>query len=251
VTLRPAAAQTLALVLHELATNAAKYGGFSSRSGQVAISWKMDKECLEFEWQERGGPPVHAPRTRGFGTRSVIASVESQLGGQAQFDWQPEGLVCRLSVPRAGHKQANANGEPTQIDDVKPFAPLSIAGPRVAVVEDEALVAMVMCDMLHDLGYSVVGPFSNTAEAMAAVKNGRMDAAILDVNLGNELVYEFADALDRSAIPYIFVTGYSTEDVEGRFRNVPVLQKPVERHTLEGVFLLDQTNGHKVVGSER
>jgi CheY-like chemotaxis protein len=119
------------------------------------------------------------------------------------------------------------------------------------VVEDEALVAMVMCDMLHDLGYSVVGPFSNTAEAMAAAKNGRMDAAILDVNLGNELVYEFADALDRSAIPYIFVTGYSTEDVEGRFRNVPVLQKPVERHTLEGVFLLDQTNGHKVVGSER
>jgi CheY-like chemotaxis protein len=173
------------------------------------------------------------------------------LGGQAQFDWQPEGLVCRLSGPRAGHKQANAaNGEPTHIDDVKPFAPLSIAGPRVAVVEDEALVAMVMCDMLHDLGYSVVGPFSNTAEAMAAAKNGRMDAAILDVNLGNELVYEFADALDRSAIPYIFVTGYSTEDVEGRFRNVPVLQKPVERHTLEGVFSLDHTNSHKVVGSE-
>ena len=50
-------------------------------------------------WEETGGPCVEQPISRGFGTRSVIASIESQLGGQAEFDWRPEGLVCRLSVP--------------------------------------------------------------------------------------------------------------------------------------------------------
>jgi two-component sensor histidine kinase len=50
-------------------------------------------------WEERNGPPVAEPVSRGFGTKSVIASIESQLGGHAEFDWRPEGLICRLSVP--------------------------------------------------------------------------------------------------------------------------------------------------------
>ena len=50
-------------------------------------------------WEERNGPLVEKPASRGFGTRSVIASIESQLGGQAEFDWRSEGLICRLSVP--------------------------------------------------------------------------------------------------------------------------------------------------------
>jgi len=76
----------------------------------------------------------------------------------------------------------------------------------VAIVEDEALVAMVMCDMLTELGYSVVGPFSNTSDALAAIKAGRLDAAILDVNLGHEMAYD--------------VTGYGTQDVESLFGGV-------------------------------
>jgi PAS domain S-box-containing protein len=234
VTLKPAAAQTLALALHELATNAAKYGALSVHTGRVAISWVMDKETLRFEWRESGGPAVQAPVARGFGTRSVIASIETQLGGQASFDWSPGGLACVLTVPRAG--QTRARSLPEKTEEAKPSSPISIAGPRVAVVEDEALVAMVMCDMLHDLGYSVVGPFSSTSDAMAAAANGRMDAAILDVNLGNEMVYDFADLLNRRAIPFVFVTGYGTEDVENRFRSVPILQKPIERQALQGIF---------------
>jgi CheY-like chemotaxis protein len=234
VMLKPIAAQTLALALHELATNAAKCGALSSPTGRVQLSWKMLKERLELEWKEMAGPPITAPTKQGFGTRSVIASVESHLGGRAEFDWQPDGLVCRLSVPNAGQKQKTKTSK--EIDGAKPFNHFAIAGRRVAVVEDEALVAMVMCDLLQDLGYSVVGPFSCTSDALAAAKNGHMDAAILDVNLGNELVYDFADVLERQAIPFIFVTGYGTDDVEGRFRNVPVLQKPVDRQTLQNIL---------------
>jgi PAS domain S-box-containing protein len=99
VQLEPATAQTVALALHELVTNSAKYGALSTLSGRLSISWKDQAGLLRIEWTEIGGPPVDKPISRGFGTRSVIASIESQLGGQAEFDWRREGLVCCLSVP--------------------------------------------------------------------------------------------------------------------------------------------------------
>jgi PAS domain S-box-containing protein len=99
VQLQPATAQTLALALHELVTNSAKYGALSTLSGRLSIGWEMQGEFLLLTWEESGGPLVHKPTSRGFGTRSVIASIESQLGGQALFDWRSEGLICRLQVP--------------------------------------------------------------------------------------------------------------------------------------------------------
>jgi two-component sensor histidine kinase len=102
--LQPATAQTLALALHELVTNSAKYGALSMLSGRISLKWQIEAEdLLLLAWEEMGGPLVQKPTSRGFGTRSVIASVESQLGGQADFDWRPEGLICRLSVPLSPH----------------------------------------------------------------------------------------------------------------------------------------------------
>jgi two-component sensor histidine kinase len=99
IQLQPATAQTLALALHELVTNSAKYGALSTRSGRLSIKWETEADVLRMVWEEKNGPVVEKPVSRGFGTRSVIASIESQLGGQAEFDWRSEGLICRLSVP--------------------------------------------------------------------------------------------------------------------------------------------------------
>ena len=99
--LQPATAQTLALALHELVTNSAKYGALSTLSGQLSIEWDVENEVLTLTWEETGGPLVQTPTSRGFGTRSLLASVESQLGGQALFDWRAEGLICRLLIPLA------------------------------------------------------------------------------------------------------------------------------------------------------
>src|SRR6266550_27872 len=99
IQLQPATAQTLALALHELVTNSAKYGALSTLSGRLSIKWETQEDVLLMVWEEKDGPVVERPIARGFGTRSVIASIESQLGGQAEFDWRSEGLVCRLSVP--------------------------------------------------------------------------------------------------------------------------------------------------------
>jgi two-component sensor histidine kinase len=99
IQLHPATAQTLALAIHELITNSAKYGALSVRSGRLDVRWDIRDGNLDLSWNEQGGPPVTKPTTRGFGTRSVIASVNSQLGGRAEFDWRVEGLLCRLCVP--------------------------------------------------------------------------------------------------------------------------------------------------------
>ena len=111
--LQPATAQTLALALHELVTNSAKYGALSALSGRLNIGWEARPDALQLIWEEHGGPPVEKPISRGFGTRSVIASIESQLGGKAEFDWRSEGLICRLTVPLTRDAQAREAGHPS------------------------------------------------------------------------------------------------------------------------------------------
>jgi len=116
IQLQPATAQTLALALHELVTNSAKYGALSALSGRLRIKWEVKGEFLILAWEESGGPLVQQPTTRGFGTRSVIASIESQLGGQALFDWRSEGLICRLLVPLT--RQATLSGRDDRHDAI-------------------------------------------------------------------------------------------------------------------------------------
>jgi PAS domain S-box-containing protein len=115
VQLEPATAQTVALALHELVTNSAKYGALSTLTGRLAVNWEHVAGLLTIIWVETGGPRVERPVSRGFGTRSVIASIESQLGGQAEFDWRPEGLVCCLSVPLSGREFA---ADPVSLRDI-------------------------------------------------------------------------------------------------------------------------------------
>ncbi|MGI8842037.1 MAG: sensor histidine kinase [Caulobacteraceae bacterium] len=94
------AVTSLALVLHELATNAAKYGAFSTERGRVHVSWAAKGGRLLLTWEERGGPPVKgAPAREGFGSLLARRSVAGQLNGELAFDWAAKGLTVRLSAP--------------------------------------------------------------------------------------------------------------------------------------------------------
>ena len=116
VSLQPRTAQTLALALHELLTNSAKYGALSTTSGHLSISWQTAGAMLVLTWEETGGPPVSEPTSRGFGTRGLMASIESQLGGKTLFDWRREGLVCRLLVPIAQGMPADVEAEQSLVE---------------------------------------------------------------------------------------------------------------------------------------
>ncbi len=99
VRLVPAAATTLIMVLHELATNAAKHGALSTAAGRVALDWRSDGGAVELRWAESAGPPVQPPTRRGFGSTSIEQSIVSSLGGEARFDFAPAGLVCTMRLP--------------------------------------------------------------------------------------------------------------------------------------------------------
>jgi two-component sensor histidine kinase len=102
VRLAAAATQPLSLALHELATNAAKYGALSAGGGRVALAWEVTDGALRLRWRETGGPPVAAPPARrGFGTRVLEATLRDQLGGRIERRWETGGLVCDLEVPLA------------------------------------------------------------------------------------------------------------------------------------------------------
>jgi len=242
VLLAPTKAQTLALALHELAVNAAKYGALSTATGKLALRWEVQDDALIIHWHESAGPQTQKPAATGFGTQIITGSIERQLGGKTRFEWLATGLRCTLTVPlgeRLEHGAFNGSGAPA----ASPAAARPMAVRRVMVVEDEALVALVLADQLIDMGLSVVGPCGSVKEAQAAVAEGDFDAAILDVNLGGELVYPVADQLVSLGIPFVFVTGYGRESIDRRFAQALVLEKPVERELLEDIFVRSGDRG--------
>jgi PAS domain S-box-containing protein len=240
VSLEPRTAQTLALALHELSTNAAKYGALSVMSGRVKLTWELRSEKLVLQWVESDGPATLPPATPGFGIRVISASIERQLEGEAKFDWRPEGLHCSLAVPRGDQIEPLVRyaGAHRATGEDKPSLPVQLeTGNRVLLVEDEILVAMMMRDILTELGFSVIGPFSRLSEAMVAAVHDDIDAGIIDVNLGGEFVYPVADVLVARKIPFVFVTGYGVESIDSRFADVPIVKKPVQRQVLQKIFI--------------
>jgi two-component sensor histidine kinase len=100
VMLKPELAQAMAVALHELATNAAKYGALSGAKGQVCVEWSSAADrWLVLHWTETGGPPVNPPTRKGFGTRMIETMIRGHEGGEVRLDWRAEGLACEITLP--------------------------------------------------------------------------------------------------------------------------------------------------------
>jgi two-component sensor histidine kinase len=93
-----ATATTLALIVHELATNSLKYGAFSSEAGTIDISCLSEDRDVVLIWAERGGPPVVEPSNRGFGSKLITRSISAQLAGSIAYDWSPGGVIVTLRM---------------------------------------------------------------------------------------------------------------------------------------------------------
>jgi CheY-like chemotaxis protein len=234
----PSAAQFLAIAIHELTTNAAKYGALSCAEGRVAVTWHLTREGLHLSWDESRGPPISGPPQRqGFGTRVIATGVERQLRGHVTFDWRPQGLLVRILVPsehlvlegedhRRGEELARTSPRP-------PYEPRArLAHRRILVVEDEALIAVQIEDLLAGQGCAVVGPATGLDSAVALASSERLDAAILDVNLSGATTEPVAARLRQRCVPFIVLTGYATEAVTAAYDGAPVVAKPFEEERL-------------------
>jgi PAS domain S-box-containing protein len=237
--LLPGSSQALALAIHELATNAAKYGSLSSHSGSVAVAWRpiasqAGGTQLELTWVERGGPAIAEPPGRnGFGSTVIRSSIERQLGGTLDLDWASEGLTCRIVVP------AEQLSDSVCAATVPPPSPAmaptsgSIEGCRILIVEDEALIALQIEMVVEDLGCEMVGPVATVADALDQLRAGAPDAAVLDVNLAGERSDRVAQALVAMGVPFLYCTGYADgPDGSAPFADVERVAKPLDPEVL-------------------
>ena len=111
--------------------------------------------------------------------------------------------------------------------------PHAETGPRILVVEDEAMVSMMLEDMLEDLGCAVVGPAASVAAGLALARTAEVDAAVLDVNLAGDKAFPIADVLAERGIPFVYATGYGRAGLRAEDGDRPVVQKPYSLQDLE------------------
>ncbi len=234
--LTPKSALALSLALHELATNATKYGAFSIATGHVAVKWQVrDDGGLGLSWTESGGPPVVPPTRRGFGSSLIERALTLETGGRATIDYRPGGVVCDIILPRASLVELSvkpvAKPEPLKIPSPQNAVPTAL---RLLIVEDSYLLVITLEDMCEDLGWQIVGPASRLDEAMELARTGTFDVALLDVNLNGEMSWEVADVLTARGIPFAFSTGYDQTDMlPAHLAGSHVVAKPYRLDDLE------------------
>jgi chemotaxis family two-component system sensor kinase Cph1 len=241
--LRPRAALGLSLAIHELTTNAAKYGALSTPSGTVDVAWRLmrseadgDKRDLRLRWHESGGPPVDRPQRRGFGSVVIERGMAYELGGTVDLRFDPLGVTCDIVLPGENFFDGTdrSGGQSATHDHPSDATKLGARAPRVLVVEDSLLVTLDIEAVLRKMKWRIAGPAARASQALELAATQELDAAVLDLNLDGALSFETADVLRRRGIPFLFETGYQGSTViPERFRDVPVVWKPFEPEDLE------------------
>lgn len=235
ITLTANAVQSVSMVINELATNALKYGALSADRGRVAVEWSvLDGGELELRWTEVGGPAVRKPKSTGFGFTLINEVTTFQLGGRVEMKWPAEGLQLIVTLPASVYRLDTAH-ERAIVTDAPPEPVSKPRTGRVLVVEDERLIAMELCKVLASLGWDVAGPAASIEDAVELLREAPFpDVAVLDVNLNGKAVYPVAERLRILDVPFIFCTGYDELDQSERYRDDPVIRKPVNFTLLDG-----------------
>ncbi len=228
VRLPPPAAQCIGMALHELATNAAKYGALSAERGRIEIIWSIavDRDCFELTWRESGGPRVSAPSRKGFGTTVIGKMVSVSLGGTADLRFSATGLEWNVVCSAADLLR-------DQVPAFEANAPNIKSGSRrVLLVEDEPLVAHDLASILEAANFTVIGPAGSVAEALAHLKRHDCEAGVLDIYLRNETSEAIAETLLQRSIPFVVVSAYLANQQPQIFSHAPRVPKPVSAKSL-------------------
>lgn len=232
--LTPRAANALSLALHELATNAIKYGALSVEGGRVLLDWRKRPDGgFALDWQETGGPPVVQPTRTGFGAVLLDRVTGRELGGGGKVSYEKSGVKVHLTAARAALADPKT-AEPAPAPDGVSSGPAGgrggVEGLRLLIVEDATLLALELEAGLVEAGAVIVGTAGDVDEALALAE-APLDAAVLDVNLGGRLVTPVAERLAARGIPFVFATGYGERGAPGGF-DVPIVRKPYNIHQI-------------------
>ena len=249
VSLSPKAAEILTLAVHELATNALKYGALAVPDGKVTVRWdtveKGGVPWLTFDWLEQGIPKRPQvtngayPR-RGFGSELIEARIPYELRGQGELVFETGGARCHLEFPLLPGASVLETGAPLRATvsggalDMSGIPDLS--GLRVLVVEDEYYIATDIARALRGAGAQVSGPCPTEEAARIELVTQHPDAVVLDINLGSGPSFTLAEMVKDHGIPFVFVTGYDQGKIPEEFKDVERLEKPTQlRHIVQAI----------------
>ena len=212
VLVTPEAYTILALVVHELATNSAKYGSLSARAGTVEVALARTAfGDLALRWREVGGPPVTAPSRHGFGSTIITRSIPHDLQGEADVRYKLAGVEAEFLIP--GRYLATPEAGARRIAPPAPEPLRAATGAvhpaRVLVVEDSIIIALDTEENLKRLGVAEVRLESSVTGALAAIEEVPWDFAIIDFNLGGESSEPIAEALRAAGVRFVLATGYA------------------------------------------
>ncbi|MFM7404765.1 MAG: HWE histidine kinase domain-containing protein [Erythrobacter sp.] len=243
VLIAPEAYTILALVVHELATNSAKYGSLSAHAGVVDVSLgRTAFGDLALHWRESGGPAVTAPSRYGFGSTIISRTIPHDLLGEADVRYALSGLEADFLVP-ARYLTASA-------PDARPGPALVPGGPReaaalagtpptrVLVVEDSIIIALDTEENLRRLGVAEAQIANSVAGALAVIAEQAPDFAIIDFNLGGDSSEPVADALRAARVRFVLATGYAEGAAHfERLGAEAVLRKPYGMTEIERLLV--------------
>lgn len=241
VLVSPQAYTVLALVLHEMVTNSAKYGSLCDRRGELDITLKRSPDGdLVIDWKEVGGPPVKEPTRRGFGSTIIERSIPFELHGETKLEFKETGLeaVFRIPsshiqptgemVPMLPSGQTVTTGEKGQANISGQSEALGAARPKhILIVEDSMIIALDTAEILRRLGIEDVSTCSSVAGAIEAIERTEPDYAIVDFNLGSETSEPIIRELRNRSIPFVLATGYGdVSEQAAKLGAAGVLKKP-------------------------
>ncbi|MET1027421.1 MAG: HWE histidine kinase domain-containing protein, partial [Dongiaceae bacterium] len=234
ILLQPTAFSTIALVVHELVTNARKYGALKVPGGRITLQSAVDAAGdIAISWRESGGPPVAPPQRRGFGSTILEELIPFELDGVSTARYPPTGLELDLVLPAAVAQAAS------DVSGAIPFHDKAMDGDvaglasllaKTLLVEDNLFIALDAEDLLRSFGAASVEVARSVPEALEAMTRTRFSFALLDFNLGSETSLPVARALKARQISFAFGTGYgSTLEVPEALGGVLVISKPYHR----------------------
>lgn len=237
-------APLITLVLHELVTNAAKYGALSNSAGLVRVVWSLnDAGGLDLHWSELGGPPVRAPERQGFGRSLIERAIPYELDGTAELSFDPQGVRFSFQLDAGLLVAVDENAGPAGGLDAGPAASAPeganprtervAEGTRALVIEDNMVLAMDLAETLGHLGCSDVKTAGTVDVADGMIRPGCFDFALLDMNLRGNVPFPLAFKLRDLGVPFCFVTGYGS-DIErpAALADVQILTKPINQTML-------------------
>lgn len=220
------AVQAFALVLHEMMTNAAKYGALSEPGGSISITWAMDSGNLNIRWRETGGPPVERSDRKGFGSIVIAQTIPFELTGATDVRFPRSGVEADFVIPSDYVTPAPREDEDARALPVPVVVDLS--GKKILLVEDSMMIALDAQSALEAIGASV-DIVSSVADGLRAIELTAFSMAVLDINLRGETSAALADALYSRAVPFIFASGYGDQaHIPERFYNIPKVSKPYD-----------------------